>query len=340
MFGSTFAHDFHRAINYCRQNSPWLLHEMFTTMDTFLDWARFSRTSSDRVDIEGGARSLQKLRTAEVTDSQDALAILMLGQALAAFDAFVTSAGTRSILRYSLSLVKPWYSDFAQVQFLDPVTISPIFWDIVDSMVHREVPVIKPELRGPLVVDRLAGLCTSLLPTLYDLSLVAHDMRQNPDQARRIDSLEVYIRQWNPDHGNLESLGFSAIEVASIRTQAVLYRLAGLLLIHRLRHPLTSHDDTAVSLANEILDERTAFFTNQGSDVTLQNAGLPVFLALLEVPLPAEDVWKTSTRLRVRPSCVDKLNAFYQYFWEQKLAGFNGSLFELVDRGPEFTVLP
>ena len=309
-------------------------------MDSFLDWARFSRISSDRVDIEGGARSLQKLRTAEVTGSQDALAILMLGQALAAFDAFVASAGTRSILRYSLSLVKPWYSDFAQVQFLDPVTISPIFWDIVDSLVHREVPVIRPELRGPLIIDRLAGLCTSLLPTLYDLSSVAHDMRNNPAQATRLDDLEVYIRQWKPDHENLEFLGFSVIEVASIRTQAILYRLAGLLLIHRLRHPLGSHDGVAVSLANEILSERTAFFANQGNDVTLQNAGLPVFLALLEVPLAPEDVWKTSTRLRVRPSCVDKLNSFHSFFWEQKLAGFNGSLFELVDRGPEFTVLP
>lgn len=340
MFGSTFAHDFHRAIHYCYRNSPWLLHEMFIAMDTFLDWARFNRTTSERVDIERGARSLQKLRTAEVAGPQDALAILMLGQALAAFDAFMTSAGAISILRYSLSLVGPWYSGFAQVQFLDPVTISPIFWDIACCLVYRELPVIRPILRGPPVVDRLAGLCTSLLPVLYDLCVVGHDMRKDPAQVRRLDGLEERVRHWNPDSNNLQSLGFSTIEIASMRTQAIMYRPASLLLIHRLRYPLACNDETAVSLANEILDRRTAFFANHGNEATLQNVGLPTFLALLEVPLPADGFWKSSTRLRVRPACVDTLISFHRYLWEQKLSGFRGSLFELVDSGPKFVPLP
>lgn len=204
MFGSTFAHDFYRAIHYCYQNSPWLLHEMFIAMDTFLDWARFNRITSERVDIGRGALSLQRLRTAEVAGPQDALAILMLGQALAAFDAFVTSAGAISILRYSLSLVRPWYPSFALDQFLDPVTISPIFWDIACCLVHRELPVIRPILRGLPVVDRLAGLCTSLLPILYDICAVGHDMHKDPTQVRRLDALEEQVRHWNPDSDNLQ----------------------------------------------------------------------------------------------------------------------------------------
>lgn len=340
MFGSSFARDFHRAIHYCHQNSPWLLHEMFVTMDTFLEWARFSRTTSERVDIEGGARSLQKLRTVEVTGPQDALAVLMLGQALAAFDLFVTFAGSTFILRYSLSLIKPWYPNFARVQFLDSVTISPIFWDITDCLLHREVPVIRPQLRDAPVVDRLAGLCASLLPTLYDLCVVGHEMRKDPVRASRLDSIEAQILRWTPDYRALETLGCSEIEIASMRTQAIMYRLASLLLVHRLRYPLTCHDDTAASLANKILAERTAFFSSQGSDVTLQNAGLPLFLALLEVPLSIDDMWKSSTRLRVRPVCVDRLISFHRFFWEQRLSGFNGSVFELIDRGPTFVVLP
>lgn len=340
MFGSTFASDFYNAIRYCHQNSPWLLHEMFIAMDTFMDWARFNRVTSDRVDIERGARSLQKLRTVEVSGSQDALAILMLGQALAAFDAFVTSAGSMSILRYSLSLVRPWYPTFAQDQFLDPVTISPIFWDITCCLVYREIPMIRPILRGPPVVDRLAGLCTSLLPILHDLCVTGHDMRKDPTQVRRLDSLEEQIRHWNPNYDSLQSLRFSQIEIASMRTQAIMYKTASLLLVHRLRYPLTCQDETAVSLANEILDERAAFFTNQGNEATLQNTGLPLFLALLEVPLSADDLWKSSTRLRVRPACVDTMISFCRYFWEQKQSGFSGSLFELVDSGPTFVPTP
>ncbi|RJE25269.1 hypothetical protein PHISCL_02419 [Aspergillus sclerotialis] len=340
MFGSTFARDFYRAIHYCHQNSPWLLHEMFIAMDTFIDWARFNRITSERVDIERGARSLQKLRTAEVSGSQDALAILMLGQSLAAFDAFVTSAGSMSILRYSLSLVEPWYPTFAQDPFSDPVTISPIFWDIACCLVYREIPIIRPILRGPPVVDRLAGICTSLLPILYDLCVTGYDMRQDPTQVWRLDSIEERIHHWNPDYGSLQSSRFSQIEIASMRTQAIMYKTASLLLIHRLRYPLTHQDETAVSLANEILDERTAFFANQGNEVTLQNAGLPIFLALLEVPLPADDLWKSSTRLRVRPACVETMITFCKYSWEQKLSGFSGSLFELVDTGPRFVPMP
>ena len=340
MFGSTFAKDFHRAIHYCHRNSPWLLHEMFIAMDTFIEWARFNRTTSERVDMEQGARSLQKLRTAEVTHAQDALAILMLGQALAAFDAFLTSTGATSILRYSLSLMKPWYSSFEQVQFLNPVTISPIFWDIACCLVYREIPIISPGARDPTVIDRLAGLCPSVLPILYDLCVIGHTLRGDPKQVNRLDNIEERVLQWTPDYECLQSKGFSAIEVASIRTQAIMYRTASLLLIHRLRHPLTCHDDIAVLLANDILAERSTFFADQGNNATLQNVVLPLFLALLEVPCSPLEVWKSSTRLRVRPACVDTLLAFHEFFWERKQSGFNGFLFDLVDNGPKFVPLP
>lgn len=340
MFGSTFATDFHRAIHYCHRNSPFLLHEMFIAMDTFLDWARFNRTTYEKVDIERGARSLQKLRTAEVTRSQDALAILMLGQALAAFDAFVTSAGAISILRYSLMLMKPWYSSFEQVQFLNPVTISPIFWDTAYCLVYREIPIIQPGARDSSVVDRLAGLCPSFLPVLYDLCVVGHALRTDPEQVEQLDGIEERVRRWGPDYECLQPRGFSAIEIALIRTQTIMYRTASLLLIHRLRHPLKCHDETAVSLANDILAERSAFFAHQGKEDTLQNVALPLFLALLEVPLSPMDIWESSTRLRVRPACVDTLITFHEYFWQQKQSGYTGSLFDLVDNGPTFVPLP
>ncbi|EYE95476.1 Zn(II)2Cys6 transcription factor domain-containing protein [Aspergillus ruber CBS 135680] len=340
MFGSTFAKDFHRAIHYCHRNSPWLLHEMFIAMDTFIGWARFNRTTSERVDMERGARSLQKLRTAEVTHAQDALAILMLGQALAAFDAFLTSRGATSILRYSLSLMKPWYSSFEQVQFLDPVTISPIFWDIACCLIYREIPIIQPGARDPSVIDRLAGLCPSVLPILYDLCVIGHNLRGDPKQTNQLNIIEKSVRQWTPDYECLQSRGFSAIEVASIRTQAIMYRTASLLLIHRLRHPLTCHDNTAVLLANDILTERNNFFAAQGNEATLQNVVLPLFLALLEVPCSPLEVWKSSTRLRVRTACLNTILIFHQFFWERKQSGFNGFLFDLIDNGPKFVPLP
>lgn len=130
------------------------------------------------------------------------------------------------------------------------------------------------------------------------------------------------------------------MEMALIRTQTIMYRTASLLLIHRLRHPLKCHDDTAVLLANDILAARSAFFANQEEEATLQNVALPLFLALLEVPLSPMDIWESSTRLRVRPACVDTLINFHTYFWERKQSGYTGSLFDLVDSGPTFVPLP
>ncbi|KAE8375686.1 hypothetical protein BDV26DRAFT_294801 [Aspergillus bertholletiae] len=336
MFGSTFAKDFQQALEYCHRHSPDLLDEIFSALGSCLSWARFGLLTADQVDVRSGAVSVGKLRNAIIAHSHDALAVLMLGQALAAFDALVTSTAAISILRCSLSLALPWYPDIARNRLLEPITIAPIFWDTIWCLLHREVPVIRPLFHRAGIIDRVAGLCTSLLPILYDLCVASQQLAEGSVQERILENIEYQIRTWSPEDSSLCLEAYSELEILSMRTQATMYRTAGLLLIHRLRHPLTSEDMTAAALANDILEARNRFFVDAGTDAKLQNASFPLFLALLEIPISPEGLWQSSTRLRTRPTFVDRLFAFNSYYWDQRRSGFNGLLFELIDHGPEF----
>ncbi|KAL2827657.1 hypothetical protein BJY01DRAFT_261865 [Aspergillus pseudoustus] len=339
MLGPTFAKDFRRALQYCHFHSPEMLEEMYLALGSCLSWARFGLLTADQIDISSGAAAVNKLRNINIQTACDALGCLMLGQALAAFNSLILSTGTIAILRFSLSLFRPWYPDVARVRFLEPITIAPIFWDTIWCLLHREVPVIRPILSCNGVIDRVAGLCTSLLPTLYDLCVFSLAQENGQECGNTLDEIEQEVRGWTPDESSLSK--YTVLEMLSITTQATMYREAALLLIHWHRKPLTGCDAVATALANEILAAKARFFAIAGPSAKLQHSVLPTFLALLQVSRPEEeDAWEISTLLRTRPACADGLVAFHNYVWEQRRLGFSGSLFDLIENGPDFLCVP
>ncbi|KAL3444232.1 hypothetical protein BJX65DRAFT_311011 [Aspergillus insuetus] len=340
MFGPTFAGDFHRALEYCCRQSPGLLDEIFRALESSLLWARLALLPVEHVDIKSGAVSARKLHDTHISNAHDALGYLMLGQALAAFNSLIMPTGTASILRCSLAMVSPWYPDIARVQFFETIAIAPIFWDIVWCLMHREVPIIKPVLGRKGVVDRVAGLCTTLLPILYDLCVCSSDQRDGLVHNDTLCQIANQIRAWRPDESGLDGGNYSTFEILSMRTQATMYKTASLLLIHRLRYPLGTNDQLATALANEILEARASFLTAAGPSAKLQHMAFPIFLALIETESPVMSVWENSTCLRARPICMDGLVAFHEYVCEQRQIGFNGSLFDLVATGPDFASFP
>ncbi|KAJ0417626.1 hypothetical protein BJY00DRAFT_303342 [Aspergillus carlsbadensis] len=311
MIGSTFAGDFHRALEYCQQHSAHLLDDIFRACHSCLSWARFGMLPSDQVDMQSGASSVQKLRDASIANTHDAAAVLLLGQALAAFDSLVSCSRTISILRFSLSLTRPWYPEIMRTQLLQPIAIAPIFWDTIWCLLYREVPVIEPVFLQTDVVDRIVGVCTPLLPIFYDLCVASNNVLDDPNPGAAFDEIEHRVRMWSPTSPDPSQ--YTPLEILSMQTQAEMYRTATLLLIHRLRVPISPRpDDTAKALATSILDTRTRFFECAGSDAKLQNASFPLLLALLETETPTEGLWENSTYLRNRPACVDRLFGFVE----------------------------
>ncbi|KAL3443792.1 hypothetical protein BJX65DRAFT_311585 [Aspergillus insuetus] len=331
MIGSTFAGDFHRAVEYCQQHSAHLLGDIFRACHSCLSWARFGVLPSNQVDMQSGASSVQKLRDATIANMHDAAAVLLLGQALAAFDSLVACTRTISILRFSLSLTRPWYAEIMQTRILQPIAIAPIFWDTVWCLLHHEIPVIEPVLSHTDAPDRIAGVCTSLLLILYDLCVISNSLLHDPNQeATPLDEIEHRVRAWAPANPNPSQ--YTPLEILSMTTQAAMYRTATLLLIHRLTHPVSPRpDDIATPLATSILETRISFFKSAGPGAKLQNASFPLFLALLETDTPTEGLWESSTYLRNRPVCADRLFGFVEYVRGMRQRGFTGSLFELVN---------
>lgn len=342
MIGPTFTKSFRQALNYSYLKAPHILRDMFSVMIMYMaNTSKPNTTAPAHAEIAGVADLLRKLQATEIANDNDALAVLVLGQSLAALDTFIVSTGSMLILRHSLYLAKPWYPQLAQVGFLDPVTVTPIFWELLECLIKREIPIIRPRIHRPHVVDRLFGLCVSLLPMLYDLCEVSHEMKvQSQPESKKLDVIEQQVLAWSPDESSLQSMPFTDSEIMLLRAQAAIYRSASLLLIHRLKYPLSHQDGIAVSYANDIMEEKDKILLYGGPDTKLQFGCFPLFLALLEIPLRPENFWKSLTRLSYCPACAEQFFAFHKYFWQRRWDGFKGSLFDLINDGPTFMAVP
>lgn len=342
MIGPSFTKTFRQALNYSYLKAPHILRDMFSVMIRYMtNTMKPNNTTPAHAEIAEAADLLRKLQATEISNDNDALAVLVLGQSLAALDTFMVSTGSMLILRHSLYLVKPWYPQLAQVEFLDSVTVTPIFWEILECLIKRESPIIRPRIHRPHVVDRLFGLCVSLMPILYDLCEVSHEMKlQSQPETHKLDIIEQQVLSWTPDESSLQFSRFTDSEIMLLRVQASIYRSATLLLIHRLKYPLSCQDGVAVSYANDIMEEKDKILLHGGPDMKLQFGCFPLYLALLEIPLRPESLWKSLTKLSYRPACAEQFFAFHKYFWQRRWDGFKGSLFDLIDNGPTFMAVP
>lgn len=345
MLGPSFAPKFRAAIQYSYVCSSILLKDIYTAIFTTIKWARHNTDQLALSDVPKATTSLQKLRTVQITGTRDAFAIIALGQTLAAFDLLTTCTSPTLILQYSLSLVKPWYGELSGRPSLDPVTITPILWDTVCCLVQREVPVIKFFPRTPYIVDRQAGLCTTLLPILYDLCVASHTLkcqlqRNSQSNTNALRQIEERLYSWHPEiPPNLTST-FSNLEILKMKTQASVYRTAGLLIAHRILNPIGTLDDIASSHANDIILECTKYLASAELGAGLDNITFPILMAALEIANLPQEIWKSITLLAVAPICVAKMSSLVQYVWIKRYSGSTSFLLDLVHSGPDFVICP
>ena len=288
--------------------------------------------------------SLQKLRTARICSAQEAFAVLALGQSLAAFELLTNCTGSMLILRYSLGITKEWYLELAREETMDPIMITPVFWDTVSCLMKGEVPIVR-FLERDRVVDKVAGICTGLLPMFYDLCVVARKIKCRNGSASDMETsdlkaIECRIRSWTPEPPLHFIVSFSPSELLALETQASMYRTASLLLIHRLSNPIGTQDSIALALANTIMLNFFKFVSHIGPDVKVPYVTFPILLASLEIGNLEADVWESMALLMLAPVCAAKILACVEHVWEKRRQGFSGFLWELTDTGPEFVIVP
>jgi hypothetical protein len=336
--GITFAPTLRNAAQYAFFCSPLLLREVLLAMQKVM-------CSSDRLlgsNVLQGSNSVQSLRTFQVVDRESAISILSLGQVLAAWDMLTTCSGARLILNYSITCAMPWYPMLALEPALDPFTCSSIMWDTVMCLMVGELPATRYQPRSTPSVDRLAGLCTSLLPLLNDLAYINKHMRGqsiNGSLLPAIGQLETSLQDWEPAVPEDFCMMYAVDEQICLHAQASLYRRAALLFLHRIQHAYTDLDSTARGYARDILRDFTTYSAGLASG-KLRHVAFPIFLAATELPDMSSSIWSQIDLFDIAEHCRNKLMEFVTYLWSQRKAGYCGYLHELVRDGPAFVMVP
>jgi hypothetical protein len=349
MFGPSFAPELRAAVQYSYSCSPVFLFDILVAISKAIRWARCYTVHWDQVDIAKGTTSLQKLRTARVSNIQDAFAVFALGQILGAFEFLTNCTSPILILRYSLSSVQSWYGELSRNRSFDPITIVSIFWDTINCLVMREIPIIKYLSRDPHTVDRMAGLCTTLLPILYDLCVASHTLKlrlqSNTEFNSEVDTgplknIEQRLLSWAPDPPSNFHSTFSNDEIRGMEAQASTYRIIGLLIAHRNLNTIGTQDEIASSYATSIMLEILKYSTLVKQGTKLQNVAFPILMASLEIPDIPKDIWDRITLGIVAPAAVKKMSALIDDVWMNRNAGSTSLIFDLIDKGPDFVVFP
>lgn len=305
-------------------------------------------------DLRRGAKALQLLRTVDITDPHEALRILLLGQGLFVFEiltgCFTTSA--HSIVRSALISATPWYPALSSVPALDTVTLCPILLDLVGCLVYRKIPIVQSNIQGRIVVDRYVGLCSTLLPYLHLLCEQSHAAKSSPvplefDLACEkppddcYTHIESAIVSWVPQAPDDFLSSYDRAERQLMMTQARAYRLAALLLIHRLRFPLGVRDMLARQYAHSVFDEIKSFVDHSStSGPRAFPIMLPLFVSMLEVEGPGEDLLDKLLMFPLQSVCMRKLHVFVKHVRKMKASGFGGLWFDLVESDLTCAIIP
>ncbi|KAH0831535.1 hypothetical protein AYO21_11334 [Fonsecaea monophora] len=341
MIGPSFAQDFHRILRKCSSTSR-AVRDGFRAIFTALIWSRHRAASWSDIDISRGSLALERLRNAQPSTLEEAISIAVLGPTIAAFDCLTMCSGALLVLRHSLSLIKPWYSQMSQDAELDPILISPILWDTVNCLVTGDVPVLEYRFRNLYLVDRVAGMCTTLMPMLYQLCLLGHKIRDSTveDHFQSLRTLQRRLTLWSPVLQQESPGRLTGDDISAMVSQALMYRSASLLVIHRLSNPLGTADATGKELADGIIGLLQNYLTQRGPESKLQHVNFPVFLAMLETTEVPKAIFKVLTVLSVTSITELKLKSVIDRVWEQRTKGYSGMLYDLLRSGTDFVVVP
>jgi hypothetical protein len=292
-------------------------------------------------DMVKAAKGLQRLRDVKITQDYDAACALFLGQTMYVFNVLTApdSSTAHSIVRSALMSTKAWLPRLVHFPIMDTIIMTPMLVDTVECLVRREIPIIRMPTTERIIVDRYAGVCATLLPLLYDLCVCSHTMRtgvlnigESPSgMYEQLADIERVILDWKPPNTPEILLKHGQYEVLAMMTQANAYRLAALLIIHRLRYPLGVEDETAQDLANSIFSIMSHFAESAAQETTALPVVFPLTMAMIEIEGPGEKLWERLSLYAVQSRSATRLQGFIKQVRECRETGYEGLWFDLVD---------
>lgn len=336
-------------------------------------------------DFSNGAKAVQVLRAAEMQVLQqetELIKFLTLGLGIITFDLFTSGLHIHSVSRFTINLVKHLYpqarSDTQEQRLvsrphLDLHSIPLLFCDTINCIVKREVPVLKFQCQTPQPVDRYIGICTALLPHLFDICHASHELNTSTiPEKYSSGTLKVDIKK---ELGTIEQAIESLVllapddfiashathDVKIIETQAQIYKYAALLVVRRLRFQLSTQDNAARNLSHLIFtnikklqgfaqsakdnyNQVDSISSYRQFDVTFEyRLSFPYFVASLEVEDPEERIAVMNILCMVvspkkYPYINHMLERFLHYYWRAHDENPNRQWFDIVSHGPPFVL--
>lgn len=343
MLGSSFIPEAQRTVyTILRLSAPTLTEGYLAFLSLMTGYQRSLVMRRGEPDMCRAAMGLERLRSVKVSQSYDAACTLFLGQTMYVFNVLTAqdSSTAHSIVRSSLMSTKEWLPMLIQFPIMDTIVMSPMLIDTVECLARREVPILRLPATERIIVDRYAGVCATLLPLLYDLCECSHTMKRaavdlgselSTELWDRLAEIEQSIIFWKPRTSPQLFTDFGQHEVLAMVTQANVYRLAALLIVHRLRYPLGVEDEMARHLADGIFSEMSFFAKSAAKISTALPVVFPLTLAMFEIEGPGEELLDQLSSFTVQSTSALRLQQFVKLVRASRKSGYGGLWFELVD---------
>lgn len=218
--------------------------------------------ASAEIGHKRAALAVSSLRSFKILNEQDLATALFLGVAMVTFAMHVADGQPLLISHHTLNLVRPQIQNvYAMESTIVDYWMCLVSTELFDCLLRSEIPSIRIDpSRRHRVVDRYLGVSSSIFTHFYDICSAAQSLKQASIAtvvkiASHLDTIRTAVDQWQPS----PPLGFldqyTQTEVVSMLSQAKIFRLAALLIIHRLRYPFGEQDREASVLSWAIISE-------------------------------------------------------------------------------------
>ncbi|OAL53104.1 hypothetical protein IQ07DRAFT_351755 [Pyrenochaeta sp. DS3sAY3a] len=342
MIGESFIDGFHSTIRMLFHHSPHALADAYVALLELIHHEKRQSVILRDLDMSLSSRCLYhfvKLLSA-IRSVEEAAVAIMLGQVLLAYNAILPlGSSTRIIARGTLWGVRAWYPILLRRPEYDSIVIAPVLVDTIDCLVRREVPVLRLLATERTIVDRFSGICSSLLPLLYDLCECSHRATTGGDYdtEHHVDDpyqdVEKRIMGWIPAIPPELSPIYTSREREAMLAIASSYRVASLLIIHRLRNPFGVDDAAASLYAKQILDDVSSLMPWASGGATGLAVDFPLLIAMIELPVHGQNIFTSLEPLRYRKRQAECILEFVNYVTTARQSGYRGLWFDLVQEG-------
>lgn len=349
MIGESFIDGFHSTIRMLFHHSPHALADAYVALLELIHHEKQRGVILHDLDLSLGSRCLYYLvkSLSAIQSVEEATVAIMLGQVLLAYNAILPlGSSTRVITRGTLWGVRAWYPILLRRPEYDSIVIVPVLVDTIDCLVRRDVPVLRLPATERTIVDRFSGICSSLLPILYDLCECSYRARTggNLDTERHVNDpyqdVQKRIMSWIPAIPPELSPIYTSREREAMLAIASSYRVASLLIIHRLRNPFGVDDAAASLYAKQILDDVSSLMPWASGGATGLAVDFPLLIAMIELPVRGQKVFTSLEPLRYRKRQAECILEFVNHVTEARHSGYRGLWFDLVQEGFKGDFLP